>query len=201
MNDSAPPQNPPKKRRGWCAWCLLIPLLSVLCLVGAYFLGPWISDALNLFGPDAEEVYSQAPDLEASRDVEDVFASLNIPGVRAYVIPLKDEPTQGAFVILDASQGYQGLYPQDAKDDHFQQVVQAISRVNREKGLRLSHVSLEYRDEAGEKATAFTAPQELIDQYADGVISQDEFFSQIEVDILSTIEYLDLDQLLEEIQR
>jgi hypothetical protein len=175
--------------------------LTSFCLVGAFFLVPWLSDSLNLFGPGAEEVYSQAPDLAASREVEEVFTGLGIQGVRVYVIPIKNQPAQGAFVILDASQGYQGLYPPAAEGDHFLRVLQQLSRANRENNLRLEHVTVEYRDEAGQRATAFTAPQALIEELAAGAISQDEFFSQIEIDLLTTIQYLELEQLLEEFQR
>lgn len=199
----SPPANPARKSRwGWCcAGCVILPLLTSFCLVAAFFLVPWLSDALNLFGPGAEEVYSQAPDLAASREVEQVFAGLGIPGVRVYVIPIKDQPTQGAFVILDASRGYRGLNPSDSEDDQFLKVVQQLSQANRDHNLRLTHVTVEYRDGAGERATAFTAPQVLIDELAAGAINQDQFFSQIEIDLLTTIQYLELEQLLEELQQ
>lgn len=202
MSDVSPSKNKSKKRRRWfCAGCVLLPLFTVLCLAGAFFVGPNLVDALNLFGPGAEEVYGYAPNEAASQEVEEVFEEMGIPGVRVYVIPMKGKPTQGAFVILDASQGYRGLYPPTAEDDHFHQVVQQISRTNQEENLRLAHVTVEYRDENGKRATAFTAPQVLVERYAEGEITQEEFFSQIEIDILTTIEYLELEELLKEIQR
>lgn len=201
MNDT-PPTNPPKKKRGWCfcAGCVLIPLFTVICLAGAVFVGPDIAGWLGIFGMQAEEVYEGAPDLAASQSLTKTFNELGIPGVKVYVIPIKEEPTQGAFIILDASAGYKGMNPANSADDTFLLVLQDITRRNRDENLRLAHVTVDYRDEVGESATAFTAPQTLIEDYADGRITQEEFFGEIEIDLLGTLEYLGIDNLLEEIQ-
>ncbi len=200
---SETPQNPspPKKKRGWCcASCIIVPLVSILCLVSVYFLGPPIASWLGIFGMEAKEVYEAAPDLAASQSLTDAFSELGIPGVRVYVIPIKGEPTQGAFIILDGSAGYQGLDPLNEKDDKLLLIFQDITRRNRTENLRLAHVTVDFRDEFGETATAFTVDQELVEEYAAGLITQKEFFAQIEFDLLGTLEYLGIEDLLEEIQ-
>ena len=121
--------------------------------------------------------------------------------MRVYVIPMKDQTTQGAFIILDASAGYQGLDPLNEKDDKLLLILQDITRRNRTENLRLAHVTVDFRDEFGETATAFTADQELVEEFADGLITQKGFFGQIEIDFLGTLEYLGIDGLLEEIQQ
>ena len=202
MSDS--PQIPvePKKKRSWCcASCVLIPLVSILCLVSVYFLGPPIAGWLGIFGPDAKEVYESAPDLAASQSLTDTFSELGIPGVRVYVIPIKGQPTQGAFIILDASAGYQGLDPLNSNNKIFLQIMQDITARNRGENLQLAHITIDFRDENGDTATAFTADQELVDEFADGLITQEEFFGQIEIDFLGTLQYLGIDGLLEEIQQ
>ncbi|MGB2963973.1 MAG: hypothetical protein WBB69_08305 [Anaerolineales bacterium] len=193
----------PKKKRGWCfcAGCILFPLVTVLCLVSAVFFGPDVAGWLGIFGMQAEEVYEGAPDPVASRSLTETFEELGIPGVNVYVIPIKGESTQGAFIILDASAGYKGMNPANTADDAFLLVLQGITRRNRDENLRLAHVTVDYRDEYGETATAFTAPQTLIEDYADGRITQEEFFGEIEIDLLGTLEYLGIDNLLEEIQQ
>ena len=203
MNDVAQPTQAPKKKRGWCfcAGCILIPLVTLLCLVSAVFIGPDIAGWLGIFGMQAKEVYEAAPDPVASENISQVFSELGIPGVKVYVIPIKGEPTQGAFIILDSSSGYKGMNPTNSEDDNFLLILQGITQRNREENLRLAHVTIDYRDENGETATAFTAPQELIEDYADGRITQDEFFGEIEIDLLHTLEYLGIDGLLEEIQQ
>jgi hypothetical protein len=202
MSDTV--QNPPpaKKKRGWCcAGCILIPLVSMLCLVSAYFIGPPLLSWLGIIGMDAEEVYEAAPDLAASESLTQSFSELGIPGVRVYVIPMKDQSTQGAFIILDASAGYRGLDPLNEKDDKLLLILQDITRRNRTENLRLAHVTVDFRDEYGETATAFTADQELVEEFADGLITQKEFFAQIEIDLIGTMQYLGIDGLLEEIQQ
>jgi hypothetical protein len=150
---------------------------------------------------EAEEAYEAAPDLAASESLTNTFTELGIPGVRVYVIPIKGEPTQGAFIILDGSAGYVGMDPLDTEDDMLLLILQDITRRNRTENLRLAHITVDYRDEYGETATAFTADQELVEKFADGLITQREFFGQIEIDFMGTLQYLGIDGLLEEIQQ
>jgi hypothetical protein len=203
MSETTPPQ-PERKKRGWCfcAGCLLLPILAVGCLAAAYFLGPRLADALNLFGPEAEEVYAYAPNELAGRELEAIFTAREIPGVRVTVIPIKGENTHGAFITLDASAGYRGLSPLDDEDEVFREVMTEITRRDRALDLNLAHVTVEYRDEMGDSAAAFTAPQSLVEEYAAGTISHEEFFSGVEIDLLRSIDYLDLDigEILEEVQ-
>ena len=202
MSDNTQIPAEPKKKGGRCClWVILIPLLSILCLVSAYFVGPRIASWLGIFGMEATEVYEAAPDLAASESLTETFAELGIPGVRVYVIPVKDQPTQGAFIILDASAGYKGMDPLKANDAMFLLIMQDITARNREEDLRLAHVTVDYRDEVGETATAFTVDQEMVERFADGLITQREFFAQIEIDLLGTLEYLGIDGMLEEIQQ
>ncbi|MCJ7734456.1 MAG: hypothetical protein MUP11_07895 [Anaerolineales bacterium] len=202
MSETTQNPSPPKKKRSWCcAGCLLLPVISIACLASAYFIGPPLASWLGIFGPEAKEVYEAAPDLAASESLTNTFEELGIPGVRVYVIPIKDQPTQGAFIILDASAGYQGLDPLNEKDDKLLLILQDITRRNRTENLRLAHVTVDFRDENGETATAFTADQELVEDYADGLITQKGFFGQIEIDFLGTLEYLGIDGLLEVIQQ
>lgn len=195
------PAPPPKKRGRCCLYAFLVPTITVLCLAGLVFLGPRIASWLGIFGMEAREVYEAAPDLAASQSLTSTFEKLDIPGVKVYVIPIKGQPTQGAFIILDASQGYRGLDPLHASDGVFLTILQDLTTKNRAENLRLAHVTVDYRDEKGETATAFTAPQDLIEDYADGSITQDEFFQNIEIDLMGTIRYLGIEGLLEEVQQ
>ena len=201
MSDSPQNPSPPNKKRGRCClWLFLIPLVSILCLVSAYFVGPRVASWLGIFGKEATEVYEAAPDLAASESLTNTFSELGIPGVRVYVIPIKGQPTQGAFIILDASAGYKGMDPLNSNNNTFLVIMQDITARNRSENFRLAHVTIDYRDEEGNTATAFTADQELVERYADGLITQREFFAQIEIDVIHTLRYLGIDGMLEEIQ-
>jgi hypothetical protein len=201
MSDQPLPEKKPR-RLGWCcAGCILVPLVSIFCLAGAFFLGPPLASWLGIFGEEAKEVYQYAPDLAASESLTQTFEELGIPGVRVYVIPIKGEPTQGAFIILDASAGYQGLNPMNDPGDKFLAILQDLTRQNREKNLRLAHVTVDYRDEEGVTATSFTVDQSVVEDYVDGRLSRDDFFGTIEIDLLGTMQYLGIEGLLEEIQQ
>jgi hypothetical protein len=201
MSETVQNPTPPKKKRGWCcASCVLIPLVSIICLVSVYFIGPPLVSWLGIYGPEAKEVYEAAPDLAASESLTQSFSDLGIPGVKVYVIPIKGEPTQGAFIILDSSAGYRGMDPLDTEDDMLLLILQDITRRNRTENLRLDHVTVDYRDEFGETATAFTVDQEAVEQYANDLITRKGFFVKIEIDLLGTLEYLGIDGMLEEIQ-
>lgn len=202
MSDQIQSNQPPKKR-GWCfcAGCLLTPVISILCLVSVYFFGPPLASWLGIFGDEAKEVYQYAPNQAASQSLTETFNELGITGVRVYVLPIKGQPTQGAFIILDASAGYQGLDPLNEQDEMLLLILQDITRRNRSENLRLDHVTVDFRDEYGETATAFTADQESVEEYADGLITQKGFFAQIEIDIMGTLQYLGIEGLMEEIQQ
>jgi len=190
MSETVQNPTPPKKKRGrGCLTCFIILIISFLCLAGAIFLGPRIASWLGIIGMDAKEAYEAAPDLAASESLTNTFSELGIPGVKVYVIPIKGEPTQGAFIILDISAGYQGMDPLNTEDDMLLIILQDITRRNRSEKLHLAHVTVEYRDEAGEPATAFTVDHEAVEQYADGLISRRDFFAKTELDLLGTKSY------------
>jgi len=201
MSETVQNPTPPKKKRGrGCLTCFLILIITFLCLAGAIFLGPKLAGWLGIFGMEAQEAYEAAPDLAASESLTNTFSELGIAGVKVYVIPIKGTPTQGAFIILDASAGYVGMDPLKANNDMFLLIMQDITARNRQENLRLAHVTVDYRDEVGETATAFTVDQEMVESFADGLITQREFFAQIEIDLLGTMQYLGIEGILEELQ-
>jgi hypothetical protein len=201
MSEAVQNSSQPRRKRGWCcAGCIILPLVTIFCLASVYFVGPIVGQWLGIFGMEAEEVYEAAPDLAASQSLSNTFAELGIPGVTVYVMPIKDQSTQGAFIIMDVSAGYRGLDPLSEGDDMLLLVLQDITHRNRTENLRLAHITVDYRDEYGETATAFTADQTLVEEYADGYISQREFFAQIEIDLMHTLQYLGIEGILEEIE-
>jgi len=198
LSDESPPK---KKRTGrTCLGCLVIILLSVCCLISLLLLAPSLLSKLGIFGMAASEVYELAPDPYASGQMSQAFEERNIPGVSVYVIPQKSKATQGAFIILDASKGYTGLSPLEGSDAVFVEILQDLVQRNRAENLRISHVTVDYRDENGDTVLAFTAQQEDVEAYADGVITQDEFFKVVHFDLLDTMRRLGVDEFLEEVQ-
>lgn len=189
----------PKRNRFTCITCLLLALIACACLALLVFVAPIALQKLGLFGPDAREVYELAPDPVASRALEGALVERGIAGVSVYVIPIKGQPTQGAFIILDASQGYTGLSPLDDDDQVLTQLLQDLAARNREQNLRISHLTVEYRDQSGAQMLAFTADMADVDAYAGGQITRETFFSRVNFNILETFQNLGIDQLLQEV--
>ncbi|MCJ7432066.1 MAG: hypothetical protein MUO77_01120 [Anaerolineales bacterium] len=197
-----PKANKSKNNRGLvrCLGCLTIMIVSILCLACIVLFTPPLFRMLGIFGREASEVYELSPDPIASEQLSQAFTERNIPGVRVYVIPIKGKTSQGAFIILDPSDGYSGLSPLEDSDDVFIELLQDLTLRNRDENLRISHVTVDYRDEEGNTTLAFTVNQEDVEAYADGLMSQDEFFKVVHFDLLGTIQRLGIDEFLEESQ-
>lgn len=192
-----------KSRRGLysCLGCLggCLGLVAVGVLMVAAL--PFILQALGIVGPPAEVVYSGAPDPYASQQLQSVFEERGIAGVRVYVIPIKDQESQAAFIILDSSRGYTGLSPLEDSDAVFVEVLRDLSDRNRQEDLRVSRVAIEFRDENGQSALSFTTTQENVDSFASGRISRDEFFAGVDFPLVDTLRYFGIDQLLREVSQ
>lgn len=197
---SSPIHTPPKKRSWCCLTCLIITGLSLVCIAGGFFLGPPILQELGIFGRPAEVVYQLAPDPVASQQLNQVLIDRNIPGVRVFVIPMKGQTTQGAFVILDASKGYTGLSPLDDSSGVFLSLLQDLTLRNRQENLRITHVTVDYRDEQGISILSFTVDQADVEKYADGLISQEDFYQAVHLDFVETLRRMGVEEFLEESQ-
>jgi hypothetical protein len=169
-------------------------------MAGALLITPLVLQRLGVFGRQAKDVYQLAPDPVASEQLSQAFAERDIVGVSVYVIPIMGEATQGAFIILDESEGYTGLSPTDDSNEVFIDLLRDLTERNRKENLRISHLTVDYRDEQGESLLAFTVDQENVEQYADGLITKEEFFEFVHFDLVDTLRNMGADELLEEVQ-
>ena len=186
------------RKRWWlgCLGCSGLLILSCFALGGLSLLtGP----LLHRLRPSAQELYSAAPDPAASAAVKQVFEDADLSGVGVVVIPIQGHDGQIAIVNIDDSvQGADSVSGDDAK---FSQVITELSQANQDQDLHIERVSVFYNVGSGGEAIGMTAPQEMIDAYAAGQISQREFLSHVDVDISSIISYQDLMKLLQESQQ
>lgn len=193
-------QNPPRSKGKGCLSCVLILGVSVVCMAGVLLLTPLVLQRLGVFGRQAKDVYQLAPDPVASRQLSQAFADRDIAGVSVYVIPIMGEETQGAFIILDESNGYTGISPMDDSDEVFIDLLRDLTERNRKENLRISHLTVDYRDEQGNSLLSFTVDQDTVEQYANGLISQEEFFRVVHFDLVKTLRRMGVEELLEEVQ-
>jgi len=204
MSQSNPSINatPKKKPKGCCIALVIAGALifgMIACLVLVIVARAPILQALGLWNPPAKVVYQSAPDLVSSQKLNQVMLDLGIPGVRIYVMPIKNSPDQGLFVILDASQGYTGLSPLEGADQVFVDLLKRLSDLNASDAMHIAHLTADYRDELGESFLAFTVDMSAVDDYANGRISKEAFFQAANINLVDTLRNLGLDQLLEEV--
>lgn len=191
MAETPEPQQRSRGRKGCltCLGCFGILLVVSLVLVGA------VTVILNL-GPDTEELLSGPIDPVASAAYEQVFAVSGFDGAQVRVIPLKGSDEQLAYIVLDETAGFSGAGTAEGNLAAINSAIIGLANANRAQDLGVSAVAVEYRDETGNRLFTFAAPQESIESYADGDISQEQLLSETEVDLSSFLSQVQ--QLAEE---
>lgn len=189
------PESQPNTRSGRrlaCGGCLLVLVGSIglaACLGGVL-----AARAFGLFGPNAERLYSGAPDPVASAAVESALLDAGLENARAVVIPISGSDGQIAVITLDQSVDSHGASSPAAA---FDTALQEMSSANSAGGLRIERVTLDLRDEDGNPGLAMTAPQESVDAYAQGKISRAELMAEADIDISSLIDPETFNALME----
>lgn len=189
---------PPSRKPKTCLTCLVIVIISCICLVALILIIPPLLQRVGVFGRPAEYAYQLAPDLVTSEKLNQKFEERDIPGVTVYVIPIKDEDSKGAFIILDESKGYQGLSPLDDNNEVFFDLLKDLTMSNRNENLNISHVTVDYRDATGKSMLSFTVDQTEIESYVDGETTREEFFAGVHFNLLDTLRNFGLEELSED---
>jgi hypothetical protein len=182
-------------RRLACGGCLIIlaGVIGVMVCLG----GVLAARAFGLFGPNAEQLYSGAPDPVASAAVESALLNAGLENAHAVVIPISGSDGQIAVITLDQAVDSRGANSPAAA---FDAALQGMSAANQTGDFRIQRVTLDLRDEDGNPGLAMTAPQESVDAYAQGQISRAELMAGADVDVSSLIDPETFNALLEEAQ-
>jgi len=186
-----------KKKSKGGGTCLIILCAGLIFLAFLIFVFPAMLRSMGVFGRSAEYLYQQAPDLVTGQQLQSVLDEHGVTGVSVYVIPVKGQNEKGAFIILDASRGYTGLDPLASDNDVFLELLSDLTERNRNENLRIAHLSVEYRDEAGNPLLAFTVDQQIVEKYARGEITTEDFNRSIEIDLMETMRRMGVEELLE----
>ena len=144
----------------------------------------------------AREIYSGAPDLAAGSDVTDALIDSGVEGASVLVIPIKGSAGQIAIITLDESRGFVGF---SGGADNLQLVVKNIVEANRRGNYHIEQLSIDYRDASGEPSLAFAAGMPAAENFADGVITRQEFMGDVDFNLLDTLRYFGVDELLQEV--
>ena len=178
-----------KRRRGWllaCSGCLGVLVLSCC---GIFAFGALIPR----LRPTANDIYSGAPDLAAGQDVSNALIESGVQGASVLVIPIKGTSGQIAIITLDESRGY---VSDPGGADSLQTVVQNIVRANVLGDYHIQELSIDYRDTTGQPSLSFAATMQDAESYAAGSISRQDFMGSVDFNLLHTLRYFGLDQIL-----
>lgn len=181
----------PKSGRTWLWACGGFAATFVLgcCLLGGG------AAVMRRSRPTARDLYSGAPDRAAGEDVSNALISAGIQGASVLVIPIKASAGQIAIITLDESQGYTGFGAAGA--DSLKTVVTNIVNADRAGNLAIEQLSIDYRDESGKSSLSFTTTMDKASAYAAGEITREEFVGNVDFNLMDTMRYYGLDQILQ----
>ena len=145
--------------------------------------------------PTARDLYSGAPDRAAGEDVSNALVSAGVQGASVLVIPIKGSAGQIAIITLDESRGYTGFGAAGA--DSLKTVVTNIVNADRAGNLAIEQLSIDYRDSSGKSSLSFTTGMDEASAYAAGEITREEFVGDVDFNLIDTLRYYGLDQLLQ----
>ncbi len=170
-----------------CGGCFVILLCLSLVLVT-----PFALRALGILGPNAEKLYSGAPDLAAGAAVEDALIDAGIEGARAVVIPIQGSDGKIAVITVE-----EGVSTNGNPEEAFGKALLGLTAAN-QAGHGIERVTIDMRDENGDPGLAITAGQDAVEAFSSGEISRSEFLGAVEVDFSALIDPDQLQMLLEE---
>ena len=193
------PAEKKRSRRNFCC-CGCFVFLFIFIVGGglSIWFGPSILRGVGLMEPSAEELFAGSRDPIATEAVNTMLDTAGIEGVEAMVIPIAGSEGQLAVFTVDANATAGGIATQAEAEIFLTDTLSQLAKTNRENGLGIEHVAIDLLGDSGENLLAFTAPQSVVEAYADGSISRREFLSHIEVDFSNLISAEELRQLIEE---
>jgi len=162
------------------------------------WLGPSILRGVGILEPSAEELFAGSKDPVATEAVNTVLDTAGIEGVEAMVIPIAGSEGQLAIFTVDANASAGGISTQAEAEIFLTDTLSQLAKANRENDLGIEHVAIDLLGDSGENLLVFTAPQAIVEAYAEGTISRREFLSQVEIDFSNLISAAELRQLIEE---
>jgi hypothetical protein len=160
--------------------------------------GPSILRGVGILGPSAEELFAGSKDPVATEAVNTMLSAAGVEGVQAMVIPIAGSDGQLAVFTIDANATAGGITTQAEAETFLTDTLSQLAQTNRDNNLGIELVAIDLLGDSGENLLAFTAPQSVVEAYADGTISRREFLSHVEIDFSNLISAEELRRLIEE---
>lgn len=159
-----------------CLLILFVLLLGALLFVASALQLP---QKWGLVKSKAEKVFDETADRAAADEIkaELVASGFSTDGLSVYVLTSRDGNGTAVYAVFDASQGFS--FNVSESGDPFLASMAALVRNEAAKENGVREVAIEYRDETGATLLTAGALTEDIVDFADGVITQEEFMQKV----------------------
>ena len=185
-----PKKAKPKKKWGFLKGILIffVVLLLVIGAVVANALG--LPRKWGLVPSKAESVFdTKAPDRVAAAELKAEVAKAGIAttGMEVIVLPEKSGQGSAAYVVLDASRGFQFASTQGGNP--FLNTLAAMAKSEAAKKNGIDHAAFEYRDGKGRSIAVFAVSTKDAADFADGKMTREQFMAKVggRIDIANAI--------------
>ena len=173
-----------RRGRGCLGWgCLVVSslLIVLLLVVGvgvALFLG--VPNRLGLVKSPAQELLSGTPDRAAASALKEelVKSGFDARGLDVYVLPIKGEQGNIAYIGLDSSKGFR--FGETKSGDPITDLMKRLGASDTAEESRIQRIAVDYKGSDGESVVTLTASTESVSGLADGKVSPEQFLKALD---------------------
>lgn len=144
--------------------------------------------------PISSLAFNGGLDSNAASELQSALEEIGISGTSVKVRLLADSGG-AAFITLDSSQGHDFAGMFKSLSPNLDDMLKTLSNRNRDKDLGINHLIFDIRNSLGESTVSFSTAQANIDDYFEGSKNSFEFFIEVQLNVLPTLQYLGLDEL------
>ena len=176
------PAAPPRKKRGCgcivlgCLGTFLVVALIATSVVGWYLRWP---EQWGLVESPAEELFATSPNPWAGDFLEEEFTELGLSteGITFYIIPKDGGEAHTAYILVEEADGFTWSHP--TYDNPIEGLLILTAASETAAAFTIDRVAVDYRDADDVQVAVMTAPSQALVDYAQGTISKDELFEQM----------------------
>jgi hypothetical protein len=173
-NSAKPEKVKGKKHHG----CLISLLVAVVILGVAVIIVFHVPQKIGLVKSPAEKMYTQPNDPDKAALIVDNLAGsgLDMQGVEVYVMPVKGTDDNTAFIVLDASKGFN--FNTSGSTDPVSDFI-ALAAQAQQQGI--NRAAVVYYDEQGKALMTLTVATADMTAYTQGKITDKQLMEKVDI--------------------
>jgi hypothetical protein len=175
--ENTAPEKPPKKKKKHIASKIILSVIILVIAVGALMFFK-VPQNIGLIKSPAEKMFATTPDRAKAAAIMTNLqqAGMNTTGVEVYVVPVAGTNDNVAFVVLDASKGFDIAKTKSA--DPVKDFLKVISSA-RADGVNRTAVA--YFDETGKQLVTVTVPMDTAVAFTRGTITAEQLMEKVDI--------------------